>query len=466
MFSKAKIGMLLGAMATALSVGSIGSVYAAADNQPSAEQSVKIERQGWFKVGKPGEGKVIVKGPSLWKNADLLALLKLDEEKLQSELKAGKSLADVAKEQGVSTDELVSLLTKQEEEHLVAAVKEGKLTQEQADKLKETISERVQHIVEDTHLGKGFGKFFVKFPGFGSNEELLALLKLDEEKLQSELKAGKSLAEIAKEQGVSTDELVSLLTKQQEEHLAAAVKEGKLTQEQADKLKETISERVQHIVEDTHLGKGFGKFFVKFPGFGSNEELLALLKLDEEKLQSELKAGKSLAEIAKEQGVSTDELVSLLTKQQEEYLATAVKEGKLTQEQADKLKESISERVQHIVEDTHPGKGFGKFFVKFPGFGSNEELLALLKLDEEKLQSELKAGKSLAEIAKAQGVSTDELVSLLTKQEEEHLAAAVKEGKLTQEQADKRKEEIENVVKKLIERTFPAGHAEKTVVEP
>ncbi|TRY24444.1 hypothetical protein FOI68_17535, partial [Brevibacillus sp. LEMMJ03] len=190
MFSKAKIGMLLGAMATALSVGSIGSVYAAADNQPSAEQSVKVERQGWFKVGKPGEEKVIVKGPSLWENADLLALLKLDEEKLQSELKAGKSLADVAEEQGVSTDELVSLLTKQEEEHLAAAVKEGKLTQEQADKLKETISERVQHIVEDTHPGKGFGKFFVKFPGFGSNEELLALLKLDEEKLQSELKAG------------------------------------------------------------------------------------------------------------------------------------------------------------------------------------------------------------------------------------------------------------------------------------
>ncbi|UYZ14365.1 hypothetical protein A6764_05185 [Brevibacillus sp. WF146] len=465
MFSKAKIGMLLGAMATALSVGSIGSVYAAADNQPSAEQSVKIERQGWFKVGKPGEGKVIVKGPSLWENADLLALLKLDEEKLQTELKAGKSLADVAKEQGVSTDELVSLLTKQEEEHLAAAVKEGKLTQEQADKLKETISERVQHIVEDTHPGKGFGKFIVKFPGFGHNEELLALLKLDEEKLQSELKAGKSLAEIAKAQGVSTDELVSLLTKQ-EEHLAAAVKEGKLTQEQADKLKETIAERVQHIVEGTHQGKGFGKFIVKFPGFGRNEELLALLKLDEEKLQSELKAGKSLAEIAKAQGVSTDELISLLTKQQEEHLAAAVKEGKLTQEQADKLKETIAERVQHIVEGTHPGKGFGKFIVKFPGFGRNEELLALLKLDEEKLQSELKAGKSLAEIAKAQGVSTDELVSLLTKQQEERLAAAVKEGKLTQEQADKRKEEIENVVKKLIERTFPAGHAEKTVVEP
>jgi lambda repressor-like predicted transcriptional regulator len=465
MFSKAKIGMLLGAMATALSIGSIGNVYAAADNQQPVDKGVKFEHKGWFNAEKLGKGKVFVKGPSLWENDELLDLLKLDKEQLQSKLKDGKSLADVAKELGVSTDELVSLLTKQEEERLAAAVKEGKLTEEQADKLKENIAERVQHFVENTHPGKGFVKFRALFPGFGDNEELLDLLKLDKEQLQSKLKDGKSLADVAKEQGVSTDELVSLLTKQEEERLAAAVKEGKLTQEQADKLKENIAERVKHFVENTHPGKGFVKFRALFPGFGDNEELLDLLKLDKEQLQSKLKDGKSLADVAKEQGVSTDELVSLLTKQEEERLAAAVKEGKLTQEQADKLKENIAERVKHFVENTHPGKGFVKFRALFPGFGDNEELLDLLKLDKEQLQSELKDGKSLADVAKEQGVSTDELVSLLTKQEEERLAAAVKEGKLTQEQADKRKAEIENVVKKLIERTFPAGHAEKTVVE-
>ncbi|MGG3250462.1 hypothetical protein ABES04_04075, partial [Brevibacillus parabrevis] len=45
-------------------------------------------------------------------------------------------------------------------------------------------------------------------------------------------------------------------------------------------------------------------------------------------------------------------------------------------------------------------------------------LLSLLKLDADKLGEELKAGKSLAAVAEAQGVSVDDLVSLLVEQNE------------------------------------------------
>ncbi|TGU73530.1 hypothetical protein EN829_064855, partial [Mesorhizobium sp. M00.F.Ca.ET.186.01.1.1] len=144
-----------------------------------------------------------------------------------------------------------------------------------------------------------------------------------------------------------------------------------------------------------------------------------------------LKAGKSLAAVAEAQGVSVDDLVSLLVEQQEAKLKEAVTAGKLTQEQADKMNENAAERVKEMVQNTHqdrgPGKGFGFGFGG--GFDKNEELLSLLKLDADKLAEELKAGKSLAAVAEAQGVSVDDLVSLLVEQQEAKLKEAVTAGK-------------------------------------
>ncbi|MGG1662789.1 hypothetical protein [Brevibacillus sp. NRS-1366] len=453
MFSKAKMGMLLGTMAAVLSLGSLGSALAADTAQTQAEKlnkpaevkfaTGKMEHRGGFGI------KVSYK-----ENTDLLSLLKLDADKLQEELKAGKSLAAVAEAQGVETDDVVALLVKQQEAKLAEAVKAGKLTQEQADKMTENASDRIKEQVENTHQGGGFdkGKGF----GFGSekNEELLSLLKLDADKLQEELKAGKSLAAIAEAQGVSTDDVVALLVKQQDAKLAEAVSAGKLTQEQADKMKEKSSEHVKAMVENTHQGRGFGREMVFAGGFEKNEELLSLLKLDADKLKEELKADKSLAAVAKAQGVSTDDVVALLAGQQEAKLQEAVKAGKLNQEQADKMSENATDRVKAMVENTHQGRGPGKGIGFGIGFDKNEELLSLLSLDAAQLQEALKAGKSLATIADEQGVDADDVIALLVKQTEAQVKEAVSAGKLTQEQADERSEKLTAMVQKMVEGNF------------
>jgi predicted RNA-binding protein associated with RNAse of E/G family len=349
MWSKAKVGLVLGAMATVLSVG---SAYAATPAVvTSSDQSAKKDdpdkiRLGVFKTHN-GQGTVkFAKGASLSENEQLLSLLKLDAEELQAQLKDGKTLAQIAEAQGVAEDDVISLLTKQHEEQLAKAVEEGKLTQEQADKVKEKTAEMVKNMVENTHqrMGGGLGiKFDIR-----DNQELLSLLKLDAEELQAQLKDGKTLAQIAEAQGVAEDDVISLLTKQHEEQLAKAVEDGKLTQEQADKVKEKTAEMVKNMVENTHRGMG-GKMLVKFE-MKDNQELLSLLKLDAEELQAQLKDGKSLAEIAEAQGVAEDDVISLLTKQHEEQLAKAVEEGKLTQEQAEKVKEKTAEMVKMMVE--------------------------------------------------------------------------------------------------------------------
>lgn len=99
----------------------------------------------------------------------------------------------------------------------------------------------------------------------------------------------------------------------------------------------------------------------------------------------------------------------------------------------------------------HHGFG-GGFAVK-----DNADLIALLNLDAEELQAALKAGKSLAEVAEAQGVGKQDVVDLLLKQQADKLAEAVKAGKLTQEQADQKLAESEERVSKMVEGTFKKG---------
>ncbi|MGG4444646.1 hypothetical protein [Brevibacillus fortis] len=343
MFSKAKMGMLMGTMAVVLSLGSIGGAMAADSAQTTLlNKPTEVK----FKTGKMGHHGGVGFKENFKENTELLSLLKLDADKLKEELAAGKTLAAIAQAQGVDTADVVELLVEQQEAQLKEAVAAGKMKQEQADKLSENLSDRVKEQVENTKPDKGFGKGgFIG--GFEKNEELLSLLKLDAAKFQEQLKADKSLAAIAEAQGVSVDDLVALLVKQQETKLKEAVTAGKLTQEQADKMNKNASERVKEMVQNTHQGRGPGK------GMGfekNNEELLSLLKLDADKLKEEQKAGKSLATIAKEQGVEVDDVIELLVGQQEAKLKEAVKAGKLTQEQADKRSEELTAMVQKMVD--------------------------------------------------------------------------------------------------------------------
>ena len=348
MLSKAKMGLLFGSMATVLSLGVLGSAYAADADQAKTNYTVE-GKQNFGKV-KMGGHAGFFDGAALKDNKALLELLGLEAEELKEAQKAGKSLAEIAEAQGVDKQDVIDLLVQEQANRVAEAVKAGKLTQEQADKLSENAVERITKQVEsvkpagDMGWGRGFG-------GLGQSEALLKLLGLEAEELKEAQKAGKSLAEIAEAQGVDKQAVIDLLVQEQADRLAEAVTAGKLTQEQADKLSENARERVEEQVTNPHPGKarGMGKGFF---GFGQNEDLLALLKLDAAQLQEALKAGKSLAEVAKEQGVDQEEVIALLQKAHEDLLAKAVEEGKLTQEQADQQLDKAKEQAAQMVEGT------------------------------------------------------------------------------------------------------------------
>jgi hypothetical protein len=171
----------------------------------------------------------------------------------------------------------------------------------------------------------------------------------------------------AEQLGVEPGELEDALKQALENRIDEAVDEGRLTEEQAQRLKERL-DAAQAPPLFGRLGFGFGlgghgPWSGRWPGhFGSFATLDAAasyLGLTETELRAKLADGKSLADVAAEEGKSVEGLVQALVKASTERIDEAVEDGKLTKAQAGALKENLEERVRDRV-NREPGS-FGPF---------------------------------------------------------------------------------------------------------
>jgi polyhydroxyalkanoate synthesis regulator phasin len=195
-------------------------------------------------------------------------------------------IEDAAKELGVQPSELSDALKHGLENRIDEAVEAGRLTDEQGRALKERIeSADVPLVLGGIGLGDrpGFG------PGFGHVNHLAYIetassyLGLDEDELRDALADGKSLAEIARGKGKPVEGLVNALVTDAEKRLDAAVDAGKLTEEQANEVKQNVRERVTDFVNrepgelrfgERRFGTGPGDFDPRaWPFPGEEQEL-------------------------------------------------------------------------------------------------------------------------------------------------------------------------------------------------
>jgi lambda repressor-like predicted transcriptional regulator len=144
-----KLGMVVGAI---MAVGLIASVVAGAalaqgDTPPQATSQAAQQP----KAGPPGGG------PSDGMD-DIAELLGMTRDEIWAERVQGKTLADLAKEKGVDTQELVDALVAGQKERLDQAVADNRLTQAQADKWLEWYEQAAAlQLTEPYGLGFGFG---------------------------------------------------------------------------------------------------------------------------------------------------------------------------------------------------------------------------------------------------------------------------------------------------------------------
>lgn len=192
-------------------------------------------------------------------------------------------------------------------------------------------------------------------------QELLALLQIDEQTFKQEKSSGKSLAEIGAEHNVSRQEIVDLVLKHMNQHLDKGVAEGRLTNEQANEMKTHAAERAQGMVDGKHTG--FGKMHGdKKDGHRqpmhnqqNQQDLLNLLQIDEPTFKQEIDSGKSLGQIATAHNVSRQDIVDLMVKHMNQHIDKGLSEGRLTEEKANEMKSHAVEKAQEMIDHNMMG---------------------------------------------------------------------------------------------------------------
>ncbi len=171
---------------------------------------------------------------------------------------------------------------------------------------------------------------------------LLALLNSDAATLQAEIAAGKTLAQIAADHGVSPQAVVNLLTVQMANRIDDGVATGWLPEERAAELKADLTLRAERMANAVPGGPRLDL-----------SPLTALLGIDEQTLRDEFRGGRSLLAIAAEHGVDKQGVIDLCTGLVSERLDAEVEAGNLTMVKAAALKARMAVNAERFL-DTNP----------------------------------------------------------------------------------------------------------------
>ncbi len=184
-------------------------------------------------------------------------------------------------------------------------------------------------------------------------------LGISEDELRTQLEAGKTIAAIAAEKGVDVNKVISALVDEAKAHLAQEVTDGKITQAQADERIATLTERITERVNnprpagdhDGPKGGPDGRRRGVKAGFSAAAKALGI---SEDELRTQLRAGKTIAEVAKDKGVDVNTVIAALVDEAKAHLAQEVKDGRITQAQADERIATLTERITEHVNNPRP----------------------------------------------------------------------------------------------------------------
>jgi lambda repressor-like predicted transcriptional regulator len=166
---------------------------------------------------------------------------------------------------------------------------------------------------------------------------------------------GSFLGRVADKLGVSEDELQTAIDDARTETLDEAVAEGRLTEQQAERMRERgfpfAGGRMLH-------GRGHV--------MDAAAEVLDMTRAD---LIVQLQDGNSLADVAEAQGMSLDDFKAALLAEVQAQLDELVAEGDLTQDQADEIFQRTEDNINNIVTGEGCRGGFGGMRPGPGGFG-------------------------------------------------------------------------------------------------
>ncbi len=148
--------------------------------------------------------------------------------------------------------------------------------------------------------------------------------------------------------------------------------------------------------------------------------------------QGDLPGQSFLSRVAQKLGISEDTLTTAVKDARIDQINEKLAAGQITQDRADRMKERVESGDFGFGDVDHHGEkhcGVARFVI-----GATAQVL---HMDRQQVLVRLQQGKSLAEIAQAQGMSIDDFKSALSNEVHSELQAKVDQHKITQDHADK-----------------------------
>ena len=171
------------------------------------------------------------------------------------------------------------------------------------------------------------------------------------------MQAGKTLEEIVEAQGMTRADLAEALYAAAAGRIDTALAEGKITQLQAERLLDRLAERRDACADDgqCHLRPRQRPQRpprrVQVRRMQAGQTIAQALEMTPQELAQAIRSGQTIEEVAAEQGLSMADLAETLYAAAESRIAEALAKGKITQAQADRMLQTLSQRRDACVVD-------------------------------------------------------------------------------------------------------------------
>jgi len=140
-----------------------------------------------------------------------------------------------------------------------------------------------------------------------------------------QLNTGKSLTQIAADNGKTEQDVVAVSRTRLNSWLDQLVANGRISRERADEVLKAFDENTSKVMNDQQLGKKI-EWARRVPvAVGLVHVTADMTGLTPQQVTEQLRAGKSIAQIASEHGTSADDILAELRKRGQERLDQALK---------------------------------------------------------------------------------------------------------------------------------------------
>lgn len=182
-------------------------------------------------------------------------VLGMTADEVRDEIKSGKTMEEIFAEKGLDYESYLEQWLADHEACLAEAVAEGKLTEDEAELLQERLEDRVEDGLF-FYQNRGFAESMRSYMRFRAEKfweggngligQILEKLEITFDELKARLTGGETLEEVAEEAGIDLDAVHDEFIQKQIERVEQALADGKITEEQADRIRERLNNQLEN----------------------------------------------------------------------------------------------------------------------------------------------------------------------------------------------------------------------------